>query len=83
MRRGSKRLVRAEDIESRSIHRRSFLGRFGAMAGLSALLGYTVGCENTDSCDADEGDAVTSDSDSSDPPVVDSDFGDPCDSDGV
>lgn len=53
------------------------------MAGLSGLLGYTVGCENTDSCDADEGDQIVSDSDSSDTPVVDSDFGDPCDSDGV
>ena len=53
------------------------------MAGLSGLLGYTVGCENTDSCDADEGDPVRSDSDQSDEPLVDSDFGDPCDSDGV
>jgi hypothetical protein len=75
--------IRAEDIESRSIQRRTFLGRFGAMAGLSGLLGYTLGCEPTDSCDSDEGDPVTFDSDATDAKAVDSDFGDGCDSDGV
>jgi hypothetical protein len=75
--------IRAEDIESRTIHRRTFLGRFGAMAGLSGLLGYTLGCEPTDSCDSDVNDPITSDSDSSDAPTVDSDFADGCDSDGV
>ena len=70
--------IRPEDIEARSIERRTFLGRFGTMAALSGLLGYTLGCENTDSCDADQGDMVSSDSDGSDAPVVDSDFGDPC-----
>lgn len=74
--------ITPDDIEVRSIQRRTFLGRFGAMAALSGMLGYTVGCENTDSCDDDQGDSVTSDSDSSDAPNVDSDFGDPCDSDG-
>jgi hypothetical protein len=53
------------------------------MAGLSGLLGYTVGCESGDSCDTDEGDPIRSDSDGTDEPVADSDFGDPCDSDGV
>ena len=75
--------ISPDDIESRSIERRTFLGRFGTMAALSGLLGYTLGCEPTDSCDADDGDPVTSDADDSDPPVVDSDFGDACDSDGV
>jgi hypothetical protein len=75
--------IRPEDIEARTLERRTFLGRFGTMAVLSGLLGYTVGCENTDSCDSDQGDAPASDSDGSDSPVVDSDFGDACDSDGV
>lgn len=75
--------ITAEDIETRSIRRRTFLGRFGAMAALSGLLGYAVGCEPTDSCDGDEGDSVRSDSDNTDEPIVDSDFADPCDSDGV
>jgi hypothetical protein len=75
--------IRADDIESRTIVRRTFLGRFGAMAGLSGLLGYTLGCEPTDSCDSDVNDPIMSDSDQSDPPVVDSDFADGCDSDGV
>ena len=76
-------MIRADDIASRTIRRRTFLGRFGVAAGLSGLLGWTLGCENTDSCDNDEGDSITSDSDGSDGPVVDSDFGDECDSDGV
>jgi hypothetical protein len=75
--------IRADDITSRSIHRRTFLGRFGAMAGLSGLVGFTIGCEPTDSCDSDVNDPITSDSDSSDPPSVDSDFADQCDADGV
>lgn len=75
--------IRPDDIRSRSIERRTFLGRFGAMAGLSGLLGYTLGCENTDSCDTDVNDPITSDSDSTDEPVFDSDFADQCDQDGV
>ena len=75
--------IREEDITARSIQRRTFLGRFGAMAGLSGLLGYTLGCEPTDSCDSDESDRVSADSDLSDSPVTDSDFSDPCDSDGA
>lgn len=75
--------IHPDDIESRTIRRRTFLGRFGALAGLGGALGWTVGCENTDSCDSDVNDPITSDSDASDAPVVDSDFADPCDSDGV
>ena len=75
--------IREEDVEARTIRRRTFLGRFGAAAGVAGFLGWTVGCEGTDSCDEDEGDEIVSDSDQSDDPVVDSDFGDPCDSDGV
>lgn len=75
--------INAEDIESRTIERRTFLGRFGFAAGLSGLLGYTLGCEPTDSCDSDSGDSITEDADQSDAPRVDSDFGDGCDQDGV
>ena len=70
--------IRPDDIRSRSIERRTFLGRFGAMAGLGGLLGYTVGCEHTDPCDSDVGDEIASDSDGTDAPVVDSDYADPC-----
>ncbi|MDH3205683.1 MAG: hypothetical protein OEO79_03685 [Gemmatimonadota bacterium] len=75
--------IRANDIESRTIQRRTFLGRFGLAAGLSGLLGYTLGCEPTDSCDSDVNDPITSDSDQSDSPVVDADFADGCDADGA
>ena len=70
--------IREEDVEARPIERRTFLGRFGAVAGMAGLLGWTVGCsESSDSCDTDSGDPV--DNDPTD--GVDSDFGDPCDSD--
>ena len=75
--------IRADDVESRTIRRRTFLGRFGAVAGLSGFVGFTLGCETTDSCDSDVNDPITSDSDVSDAPAVDADFADPCDSDGV
>ena len=75
--------IREDDVQARSIERRTFLGRCGVAAGLSGLLGWTVGCENTDSCDSDVNDPITADSDQSDSPMVDSDFADPCDSDGV
>lgn len=70
--------ITPEDIESRGIERRTFLGRFGAMAALSGLLGYAAGCESA-SCDSDVGDdpRPSSDSDGSDV-VVDQDFGDAC-----
>lgn len=76
--------IRPEDIESRSIERRTFLGRFGALAGLSGFVGFTLGCEPTDSCDGDQGgDPIRYDEDGTDDPIVDQDFGDPCDQDGV
>lgn len=81
--RDAKPSIREEDVHARSIQRRTFLGRFGVMAGLSGLLGYTVGCENTDSCDSDVNDPITYDSDGSDDPHVDSDYADGCDQDGV
>lgn len=70
--------IREEDVESRPIERRAFLGRFGAVAGMAGLLGGTVGCsENNDACDQDTGDPV--DDDPTDP--VDADSGDLCDTD--
>ncbi|MGD8600469.1 MAG: hypothetical protein PVF19_03815 [Gemmatimonadota bacterium] len=69
--------ITPEDVESRGIERRTFLGRFGAMAALSGLLGYTVGCESA-SCDSDVGDEPSADSDGADEPVVDQDFSDYC-----
>ena len=69
--------IHPDDIRSRSIERRTFLGRFGVMAGLSGLLGYTAGCEHA-SCDADVADEITYDADGTDDPHVDSDSQDPC-----
>lgn len=71
--------IREEDVESRPIERRAFLGRFGAVAGMAGLLGWTAGCSDnsSDACDQDSGDPV--DQDPGDP--ADSDLGDPCDSD--
>jgi hypothetical protein len=78
------RIIREDDVETRTIQRRTFLGRFGAAAGIAGILGFAMGCENTDSCDSDSGDSVMGDSDQTDPePSTDSDAGDPCDTDGV
>ena len=67
-----------EDVEARSIQRRTFLGRFGAVAGLVGLVGWTTGCgSESDSFDTDAGDPA--DADPTDP--VDADSGDPADSD--
>jgi hypothetical protein len=67
------------DVETRSIERRTFLGRFGIAAGLVGIVGWTTGCESSsDSVDADFGDTGDPvDADPSD--SVDSDFGDPTD----
>jgi len=76
--------ISEEDVETRSIERRAFLGRFTAAAGMAGLLGLTAACEPTDSCDGDQGgDPINSDSDSADSPTFDSDSGDACDSDGL
>jgi ferric-dicitrate binding protein FerR (iron transport regulator) len=77
-----KRSIREEDIASRPVERRAFLGRFGLVAGMAGLMGWTAGCgqggqSTSDSCDTDPGDPA--DADPSDP--ADSDSGDPCDSD--
>jgi hypothetical protein len=70
--------IREEDVEARTIQRRTFLGRFGAVAGLVGLVGFTTGCGNeSDSADSDFGDSA--DVDPTD--AVDSDTGDPADSD--
>lgn len=57
--------IREEDIESRSILRRSFLGRFAVAAGATVLFGSTVGCPsrgyNYTPCDSDTGDRADSD----------------------
>jgi len=67
--------IREEDVEARPIERRAFLGRFGAVAGMAGLLGWTVGCgEDSEACDQDTGDPVDADPTDS----VDSDTGDPC-----
>lgn len=77
--------IREEDIETRSIQRRTFLGRFGVAAGLVGIAGWTAGCEagQSDPADTDSGDPSLSDSDPDDPvsPDEDSDMGDPADSD--
>lgn len=76
--------IREEDVESRPIERRAFLGRFTRAAGVAGILGLTTGCEPTDSCDGDQGgDPIRSDSDQRDASRFDRDTGDPCDSDGV
>jgi hypothetical protein len=70
--------IREEDVETRSIERRTFLGRFGVAAGLVGIVGWTSGCESaSDSVDSDFGDPADFDPTDS----VDSDFGDPRDSD--
>jgi len=70
--------IREDDIETRSIERRTFLGRFAIATGLAGMVGWTAACGNeSDSADTDSGDPV--DQDPTDP--VDSDVGDPADSD--
>lgn len=69
--------IRPEDVVARTIHRRTFLGRFGAAAGFVGLAALT-GCGNgSDSGDSDTGDPA--DADPTDP--ADQDVGDPSDSD--
>jgi hypothetical protein len=72
-------VIREDDVESRPIERRAFLGRFGAVAGMAGLLGWTAACsdDSSDACDQDTGDPA--DDDPTD--QADSDLGDPCDSD--
>lgn len=71
-------IIREDDVEARSIQRRTFLGRFGAAAGLVGLAGFTAACgSESDSADSDFGDPA--DFDPTD--AVDSDTGDPADSD--
>jgi hypothetical protein len=70
--------IREDDIEVRSIERRSFLGRFAVATGLASLVGFTAACgSESDSADSDRGDPVDQDPTDS----VDADQGDPADSD--
>jgi hypothetical protein len=65
--------IRPEDVVARTIHRRTFLGRFGAAAGFVGLAALT-GCGNEsdtadtdgDPADADPTDPADQDGDSSD-----------------
>ena len=76
MERDERPSIREDDIESSSIERRTFLGRFAVAAGLTSLVGFTAGCgSESDSADTDGDPADFDPSDS-----VDSD-GDPADSD--
>ena len=70
--------IREDDVETRSIQRRTFLGRFGMAAGLAGLVGFTASCgSESDPVDSDSGDPVDSDPTDS----FDTDTGDPVDSD--
>ncbi len=71
-------MIREEDVQSRNIERRTFLGRLGTAAG---LLAWTAACaqDDTDSQPTDtdsqptDTDSQPSDSDSSDSDSSDSD----------
>jgi hypothetical protein len=70
--------IREDDIESRTIERRTFLGRFAVATGLAGLVGWTAACgSESDPADTDSGDPV--DNDPTD--TADFDSGDPSDSD--
>lgn len=70
--------IREEDIESTSIERRTFLGRFAVATGLAGVIGFTAACgSESDSADTDSGDPVDQDPTDS----FDTDRGDPADSD--
>ena len=78
--REEERTIHEEDIEARNIERRTFLGRFGAAAGMASLLSWSSGCaqggSESDSSDSDSSDSSSSDSDSSDSGSSDSDSSD-------
>lgn len=73
--------IREDDIRVKDIERRSFLRRFGILAGSVGLAPAVVGCTGSDSFDSDSGDPIVADNDPSDPIRADTDLGDPVDSD--
>ncbi len=64
--------IKEEDVESRSIERRSFLGRFGAAVGMTGVLAWSAAC-GQGSSESAASDSDSSDSDSSEPAASDSD----------
>ena len=73
--------IREDDIRVKDIERRSFLRRFGVLAGSVSLAPTVAGCGGSDKFDNDSGDPIRADSDPSDPVRADADVGDPVDSD--
>ena len=78
-------MIKEEDVESRSIERRTFLGRFGAAVGITGVLALSAACgqgssesaaSDSDSSDSDSSEPAASDSDSSEPAASDSDSSD-------
>ena len=78
-------MIKEEDVESRSIERRTFLGRFGAAVGITGVLALSAACGQGSSesaaSDSDSSDSDSSDSDSSEPAASDSDSSEPAASD--
>ena len=73
--------IREDDIRVKDIERRSFLRRFGVLAGSVGLAPAVVGCTSSDSCDSNIADPVIIDNDPIDPVRADPDVTDPCDQD--
>ena len=67
--------IKEEDVECRSIERRTFLGRFGAAVGITGALVLSAAC-GQGSSEAAASDSDSSVSVSSDPAASDSDSSD-------
>ena len=55
-------LITENDVQSSSIERRTFLGRFGLAAGLIGIAGMTQACGSGAASDSDQMEASDSDS---------------------